>query len=179
VAAEVALQTALAMAEQTGDVILQARCLAYLVVAGRRHCRDADVASYAHRAEKVARAAAMFEYAGASQAGLAWVAWRRGDLAEGERLGQEALNAWRQHTLPYPFYWQVGWPLMGIALARDDLGEAIRHAQRLRDPEQQFLPATLAEPLTGALAAWDAGRSDEARHLLHHALATAQQMHFS
>jgi DNA-binding SARP family transcriptional activator len=173
------LNAALAVAKQTGDITLQTRCLAYLVAAARRQGHDADVTIYARRCLALAKTANMFDYIGAAQAGLAWVAWRRDDLAEAARLAQAAQAAWREHATPYPLYWQALWPLLGIALAQEHLVEAISYARQLLQPEQQALPTGLEEPLAAALAAWDASRPDQTRDFLHHALFTAEQMHFS
>jgi hypothetical protein len=81
--------------------------------------------------------------------------------------------------MPYPFYWQALWPLIGVALAQDRPADAISYARQLCDPSQQLLPSAIEEPLVAALAAWDAGQADEARQLLHRALDLAQQMNSS
>jgi DNA-binding SARP family transcriptional activator len=177
--AEVALHEALTVAEQCGDITLQTRCLAYLLAAARRQGDDADVTSYARRCLALAKTANMFDYIGAAQAGLAWIAWRRDDLAEAVRLAQAAQAAWREHAAPYSLYWQALWPLMGIALAQEHLAEAVSYARQLLQPKQQALPTRLEKPLEAALAAWDSVRPDAARQLLHHALTTAQQMNFT
>ncbi len=177
--AEVELRVALDLAERTGDVALQARCLAYLAVACRRQGRDADVEVYARRGLASAEAAGILEYVGACRAGLAWLAWRRSDLADAERLAQAALEAWRAYAAPYPLYWQALWPLIGVALAQGRLADAIVHARQLCDPGQQALPPSLEEPLVAALTAWDSGHADEARHLLCRALDLAQQTNLS
>jgi len=177
--AEAELRAALDLAEQIGDVALQARCLAYLVAACRRQGREADVELHARRGLVVAEAARMLEYVGACRAGLAWVAWRRRDLVEAGRLAEAALEAWAAHTAPYPFCWQALWPLIGAALANGRLIEAAGHARRLCDSEQQLLPPDLAEPLAAALSAWDAGRAAEAGDLLRRALDRAQQENYS
>jgi tetratricopeptide (TPR) repeat protein len=108
--AEVELLAALAVAEQTGDLTMQTRCLAYLTIAARRQGDAAGVESYARRCLDLARTARMFDYIGAGQAGLAWVAWQRSmaaaapadDLAEAERRGQLALEAWQRHPRSIP-----------------------------------------------------------------------------
>ena len=177
--AEAELRMALDMAEQVGDVSLQARCLAYLAIVHRRQGHDAEVEKYARHELAVAESAGMLDYLGAGRANLAWLVARRGDLVEAERLGQAALEAWRMFAMPYPFYWQALWPLIGVALTQDRPADAILYAQKLCDPSQQILPWNIEEPLAAALAAWDAGQPDEARPLLHRALDLAQQMNFS
>ena len=66
------------MAEQIGDISLQARCLAYLAVVHRRQGHDAEVEAYARRELAVAESAGMLDYLGAGQANLAWLAARQG-----------------------------------------------------------------------------------------------------
>lgn len=177
--AEAALQVALDMTEQIGDVSLQARCLAYLTVVHRRQGHDASAEAYARRGLAVAESAGMLDYVGAGRANLAWLAERQGDLSEAQRLGQAALEAWRLFAMPYPLHWQALWPLIGVALAQDRPADAISCARQLRDPSQQALPPAIEQPLVAALAAWDAEQPDEARQLLHCALDLAQQMNFS
>jgi hypothetical protein len=129
----------------------------------------------------------MFDYIGASQAGLAWVAWRRSDaagsptesLTEAERCGQLALEAWQKHPAVYPLYWQALWPLLAVALAQARLADAILHAQKLCAPEQQVLPASLAVLLAAALAAWEDSQFGEAQDHLRRAVALAVQTNFS
>lgn len=181
--AEAELRTALAMSEQIGDISQQARCLAYLVVAHRRQGHIAEVEAYARRGLAAAEAAKMLDYRGAALAALAWVTWQRSSAAppagptEAERLAQAALTVWQGHAFPYPFHWQALWPLIGVALARERLADAIPHARQLLDPAQQALPSALERPLAAALATWDAGQPAAARDLLQHALDLAQQMH--
>jgi DNA-binding SARP family transcriptional activator len=177
--AEAELRTALDTAEQIGDVSLQARCLAYLAVVHRRQGHDAEVVTYARRELAVAESAGMLDYLGAGQANLAWLAAKQGYLIEAERLGQAALETWRQYGLPYPFYWQALWPLIGVTLAQNRPADAVSYARQLCDPNQQLLPATLEDLLVTALAAWDAGRRNEASPLLSRALDLARQMNFS
>lgn len=185
--AEEALLAALAMAEQTGDLTMQTRCLAYLTIAARRQGHEAGVESYARRCLDLARAARMFDYIGVGQAGLAWVAWQRSlaaaspadQVAEAERRGHLAIEAWQQHPAIYPLRWQALWPLIGVALVQDRLPDAIPHARTLCAPEQQLLPAALADPLIAALAAWDGGRAEDAHQNLQNAVDSAQMTKFS
>lgn len=180
--AEAALLAALAMAEQTGDLTMQTRCLAYLTAAARRQGDEAGVEGYARRCLDLARSANMFDYIGVGQAGLAWVAWQRSlaadapadQVAEVKRRGHLALEAWQQHPAIYPLRWQALWPLLGVALTQGRVADAIPHARTLCAPEQQVLPSALADPLAAALAAWDAGRAEEARQNLQNAVESAQ-----
>jgi hypothetical protein len=167
------------MAELVGDVSLQARCLAYLTMTYRRQGRPTETDTCARRGLAVAEAAGMLDYIGANRASLAWVAWQRGDLTEAEQHAQAAIEVWRRFAMPYPFYWQALWPLIGVALAQNRPADAIFHAQKLCDPSQQILPSDIEKPLAIALAAWETGWPDDAPDLLRRALDLAQQMNFS
>jgi tetratricopeptide (TPR) repeat protein len=175
--AQAALAAALVLAEQTGDITLQARCLAYLAVAHRRQGDAAALADVARRGLAVAESAGMFDYIGACQANLAWLAWRQGDFVEAERLGQAALEAWRRHPAPYPLHWLALWPLLGVSLAQSRLADAIPHARQMLDPAQQALPRAVEQLLLAALAAWDAGQPTAAHDLLLRAVDLAQTLH--
>ena len=177
--AEGVLRDVLAMAEESGDVSLQVRCLAYLMVVHRRQGRVAEAEAAARRCLAIADAVGMLTYVGASRAGLAWAAWQRNDLAETERRARQALAAWQKYGGLYPLHWQALWPLIGVALAQGRIADAIPHARTLCAPDQQALPVALVEPLAAALAAWDAGRPDEAREKLQNAVDLAQQMKYS
>ena len=179
VEAEDNLQGALTLAEQIGDITLQVRCLTYLAAVRRRQGRDAEVEAYAARGLAVAEAAGMLEYLGACRGNLAWLAWRRGDPAQAEQLGQAALDAWQQYARPYPFRWHALWPLIGVSLAQDRLADAIAHARSLLNPAQQALPPDIEAPLVAAVAAWAAGQIEAADDLLRQALDLTVQMNFS
>lgn len=175
--AQVALSAALALARQTGDITLQARCLTYLAISQRRQGHDAAVADVARRGLTVAESAGMLDYVGAGRGSLAWLARRQHNPVEAERFALAALEAWRQLPMPYPLCWQALWPLIGVTLAQDRLADAMPHVQLLCDPSQQKLPASIEEPLIACLAAWDAGQPAVAGDILMHALDLAQQMH--
>jgi len=176
--AEANVREALAAAELMGHVTLQARCLAYLLIVARRRGLDGEVATLAQRCLAVAEPARIVNYIGAAQAGMSWVAWRAGANADAGRLARAALASWRQYEGVYPLQWQALWPLLGLALEQEQVGEAIGHAAALLQPDQQLLPPSLAEPLAEGLAAWAAGRAAAAGGYLAQALATARQMNY-
>ena len=169
---------ALAAAELTGDVTLQARCLAYLLIVARRHGLGSEMVGLAHRCLAVAGPARMLNYTGAAEAGLAWVAWRAGATAEAGRLARAALVSWQRFEQVYPLQWQALWPLLGLALERDEVGEAIDHAGALLRPEQQVLPDAVAGSLAAGLAAWEGGQAAAAGGYLAQALAAARRMNY-
>jgi tetratricopeptide (TPR) repeat protein len=173
------LTAALEVAESIGDVTLQARCLAYLIVAFRRQGCSGDVEAWARRCLDVSERAGLPNYIGASRAALAWVAWRRGALEEAEQFGRSALDAWHTMNMPYPFSWQALWPLIGVALVQDRLADAISLTRRLYASDQQALPPILEEPLIAALTVWNTGQAAQAYDALRSALELAEQNNFS
>ncbi|MFL5801098.1 MAG: ATP-binding protein, partial [Roseiflexaceae bacterium] len=175
-AAEEQMQAALSLAEQTGDITLQSRCLTYLTISYRTRGQVEAVRRSIARSLAVATAGQMIEYLGTANANLAWVAWRAGDLAVTQEHGRAALELWRQASLAYPFQWVALWPLIGVALAQDQLSEAISYARALLTPVQQRLPDALMVVVEEAVQAWDRGQPETAHARLRRAIAVAQEM---
>jgi DNA-binding SARP family transcriptional activator len=161
--AEPELQTALATAERTGDVLLEARCLTYLCLLNRHRQQTETVRGLTERALRVCQAAGLAEYLGAALGNLAWLAWRAGNLTEAQARGREALEQWRQIQMPYAFKWLALWPLLGVALAQGQAAEAVEHARALLDVTQQALPEAIAAGLEAAVRSADAGDMEAAR----------------
>ncbi len=175
------LQSALRLAEETGDITLQARCLTYQTIAYRRCGRMEETAQVAARALIVATTAHMPEYVGTAQANQAWLAWLSGDTGATEAHGRAALVAWRQLAPGHastPFQWLALWPLIAVALHEKQLSLAVEYARALLDPSQQRLSDTLTASLEQAVQAWDEGTPESAHGLLDQSLALAQQMHY-
>ncbi|MGD8968912.1 MAG: hypothetical protein PVI07_15510, partial [Anaerolineae bacterium] len=166
--AEDALQSALSLAERTGDIVLQARCLSFLTILGRRRGQVEDVRRAIPPSLAAARAAAVSQCVGTAQANLAWVAWREGALSEAEANGQAALETWKQFP-NFMFQWTALWPLTGVALARREVGKAMDYVRILLDPLQQRPPEEMATALERALDAWDQDRADAAQRYLQQA----------
>jgi len=123
---------AVTMVERVGDLVLQSRCLTYRAVAYRRladvgHCR-----TEAEKTLELATKLGMVEYIAMAKANLAWVAWRQEDHAEAEKLATEALDLWHRMDDPYGFDWMELWPLIAIALHRQDSSAAIGFAHGLQ-----------------------------------------------
>ena len=175
------IQTALGMAEQTGDITLQARCLAYLTVAYRQCGRLAETAQYATNALAVATAAHMPEYIGMAWANQSWLAWRSGDLQVAEEYGQTALTTWQQLPADHaslPFQWIALWPLIAVALHGEQIAAAIGHARALLDPARQRVPDALEALLVQAIHRWEQGDAQAAGRLLEDALTLAHDMNY-
>ena len=174
-------QTALRLAEETGDISLQARCLSYLTIAYRQSEHLEETEQYGKRGLEVATLANMPEYIAMAKANQAWVAWRVDDQVLSQELGGLALHFWQQVPAGHasaPFQWLALFPLIALALQQDKVLWAVDNARILLDPILQRLPDLLITTLERAIQAWDRNEAESARTLLHQSIALAQQMHY-
>jgi tetratricopeptide (TPR) repeat protein len=144
--AEEHLQEALALAERTGHLVHRTWSLTQLCILYRRRSQTEATHEYALRCLQVAKSAQQLENAAVARGNLAWIAWREGNLAEAEEQGQAALELWQKSPFVYAFHWTARFPLLAVALDREEIPEALDHARALLDPQQQKLP----EPLEAA-----------------------------
>lgn len=172
--AEEQLHLALTLAEQIGDIELRARCLAFLPFVPRYRGQVEEVRRAVSRAWMVHER----RYDEVIIGHRAWVQWRDGNLVEAERDGLAALEVWgRQHHI-YAFQWSALWPLIGVALAKDQLPEAMNYVRMLLHPAQQYPPEPVLSMLERCLQTWDAGEQDAARSLLQQAAPLAREMNY-
>jgi hypothetical protein len=156
-AAEEQLTEALALAERSGDVSVQVRCVTYLSVLCRERGQLEATRALTRRSLDLATAAGMPEYVATARANEAWLAWRDGNLDAVERCGRAALELWPPVHASSSFRWTALWPLIGAALSRDEAGDAIGFVRGLLEPSQQQMANDLEEPVEAALRAWDEG----------------------
>jgi tetratricopeptide (TPR) repeat protein len=181
--AEKQMLTALALAERTGDIVHQSRCLTYLTILHRKRGQLEKARQYVSRSLAAAKAAQMHEYIGTAHANLAWVGWREGNLGQAEANGRTALELWQQLPASHSscsFQWTALWPLMGVALvsghSAEAVSEASEFARALLEPMQQRLPDVLTAALEKAVEAWGKGASETARTFLDQAFESAQAL---
>jgi len=177
--AEEQIQESLKLAERTGDVVLQSRCLTYLTVLYRKRGEVEKVRQNIPRCETVASTGQMIEYLGTAKANRAWVAWREGNLSEAETNGQAALEAWQQLPAGHAsaaMHWAALWPLIGVSVAKNQISKAIDYARALLEPSRQRLPEALTAIVEKAIHTWEGGDSNETRTNLNQALELAQKM---
>jgi len=173
------MQESLKLAERTGDVVLQSRCLTYLTVLYRKRGEVEKVRQYIPRCEKVASTGQMIEYLATAKANIAWIAWREGNVLETEGNGRAALEIWQQLPAGHAsaaFHWTALWPLIGVSVARDHIPEAIDYARALLEPTRQRLPEALTVILEKAINTWEGGDAKETCTNLNQALELAQKM---
>ncbi len=172
--AEVELQRGLELAEQVGDAGAQVIALTYLTICCRLRNRTDPARTYAARSLDTAAKARQDLYVAMAQGNLAWLAWRDGDLAAAEELGQAAWAYLR--ALAAPLWWVVLWPLIAMALARAQLSEAADLARQMLHPLQQRLPEALTTLLEAAIRAAENDEPEAGRTQFQRAVALAQQM---
>lgn len=173
-AAETDLKASLHSAERHGDLTIQSRCLTYLTVISRKRGRVEDAKRSALRALEVATAVRMPEYIGMAKANIAWVAWRENNVSDAETNARAAMELLQKVPQGQIFAWTFAWPLMGVALSRDDLPVAIECARSMLGPLQQPLPLELTAAIREAMKAWEEGQPRVARGLLHDAFPLAE-----
>jgi tetratricopeptide (TPR) repeat protein len=175
------LQESLQLAEGTGDVSLQSRCLSYLSIAHRQCRQMEETRQYAERALAVAQVAHMPEYIATAKANQAWLAWRGNDPVLTQALAGAALEAWRELPAGHanaPFQWLAYFPLVAAALQQDKLSLAVEAARALLDPVLQRMPETLTGNLEQAVRAWDGNEPGRAGDLLRQSILLAGQMRY-
>ncbi|HEX4714610.1 MAG TPA: BTAD domain-containing putative transcriptional regulator [Ktedonobacteraceae bacterium] len=171
--AEQEMQAAIALAEQTGNTRLLARCLTFLPCVFRQRGQVEQVRSVVARALTVPEA----RYTALIKGHQAWIAWREGKLTEAEAFGRASVEEGEHQQMGVnPFQWVGLWPLIGGALAQEQPADAIRYARMLLAPTQQPPPGEIAAPVVAALAAWDGERQEEARALLQQLVPLAKEM---
>ncbi|HZG66528.1 MAG TPA: hypothetical protein VEZ12_07275, partial [Herpetosiphonaceae bacterium] len=99
---EAQLQTALALAERSGDIAHQARCWTYLTLIARKRGQVDAARQAGARSLELATAGQMLEYIAMAQANEGWLAWRLGDRQAAQEQAEAALELWRQISLVYP-----------------------------------------------------------------------------
>ena len=174
--AEREVQATLTLAERTGDVQNRIYALTWLTFVRRMRGQVDAARDYAARTLEAATTAWMPEQIAAAQANQAWVAWRDGNQAEAEDLGQSALRLWQRSQWAYAFQWTALWPLLVVALEKEQVPEALHHARALLDPQQQRMPADLEDALESACQLGDAGQPERVRVQLERTVELAQEL---
>jgi eukaryotic-like serine/threonine-protein kinase len=171
-AAKKELESGLQLAVRIGDVAEQTKCLTYLTMTHRKLNHPDETERYASRALAVAREAQNSAYTGSALAQLAWVDWRRGNLAKAENQARATLELWPQN---YPWRLWALWPLFGISLGRQHIEQAVDWAKGMLDPEQCRLPGDLSTALDEALEAFERSEVETTRARFQQASELAER----
>jgi tetratricopeptide (TPR) repeat protein len=176
--AEEQLRIALGLAERTGDAIRKSRCLAYLMIVARMRGHVAETRNYIPQVLSTAWAGRMVVYESAAKASLAWLAWREEDLNEVRLQGRESLELMKGAMAASPFRWTAAWPVIGAALAEENIAEAIEQGRAMLDPTQMRQPEAIESVLAAATSAWERNEVEVARSQLQRSLELAQEMSY-
>jgi ATP/maltotriose-dependent transcriptional regulator MalT len=166
------------MAERTGDLVLQARCVTYRSVAYRQLGDVTRCRTEAERTLVLAEELKMVEYAAMAKASLAWVEWREKNEVAAEKLASEALELWHGMEDPYSMDWMALWPLIAIAFARKYIARAIEFATGLLEENQHPPPEKLSAVVRKACEEWQNGAQEQAASALAEAIKIAQELHY-
>lgn len=167
----------LGLAERTRDLWSRLIHLTYLTLLYRRRGQVEEVREYAERSLAAATAAQSAMYVGMAKANLAWLAWRSGNPSEAQEYGRAALELW-----PAAGHFLEGlalWPLMGVALGREQIAEAVEYGRALLAPTQQALPDPIHAQVEAALEAEEQRQPQRARAHLCQAMAWAREMGYA
>ena len=176
--AETELQGALGAARRAGDKSLE---LANLVFLGWAYLRQHDVAGVetaTHEASELLRTRT-FPSAAMVKALQSWVAWKKGQYTDTERLATEALEKWRPNMVRYPFCSICVWPLIAVRLADGRHEEAFDAARELFWPAQMRFPAELEKAVISAISLWDEGSLEKGVSRLAQSLGLAEKLRFA
>jgi eukaryotic-like serine/threonine-protein kinase len=177
--AEAGMDDALSIAQRSGDLEVQTRCMTYLALIHRRRRLTGAAENVATRSLKLAKAERIDEYAGAALGNLAWCALQRGDRTAAEANSREAIRCWEPPALEplalvYPFQWLARLPLCWVELASGHLEGAVAQARAVLDPRQQRLPGRLSALLAAAVRYFSDGHEARACRTLALALRAAR-----
>jgi len=170
--AEEEMRAAMNIAEQIGSTRLLSRCLMFLPLIFRRRGQVEEIRGV------ISRALAMPEARNIPliKGHRAWIAWRDGKLEEAEAYGRASIEEKQPQQSVNSFQWVGIWPLIGVALDKEKIADAMDYVRVLLDTTQQPPPEQLRTLLEAALQAWDAGEQEQAHRLLQHIVPLAEEM---
>jgi tetratricopeptide (TPR) repeat protein len=178
VEAEHHMKSALKLAQEIGDILLEIRCLIHLTTGYLRQGDIDSVESHLPRAMEMAKKANILEYVAMGDGLNAWYAWRKRDFSESQRLGRHSLALAKELPFGWPNKWFVCFPLIDVALMHNNEEKAVEYARILLDPDQMRLPDELVSVLQQAVDAWKKHQPDTTRSNLKHALRLAQEYNY-
>ena len=170
------LEESLKEAERKGSAPTRSWALTYLMAAGRKRGDVDRVRQAVGPVIEQARKASLPEYEAMAIANRAWVAWRSGDEETAARDAQAALQMWEGLPIRYIYDWMALWPLVAMALASGQAGQAPGHARGMLPPPRQLLQKPVRTLVEDAVQAWDEGRAAESEELLRRAVDAASEL---
>lgn len=172
------LTSSLREAEKMGLTTDRSRSITYLMATERRAGDVTAAERLIPGVLSAAEAAELPEYAAMAYATACWVAWRAGDLDRAAAEGERALKLWHEIPNSYPCDWMAIWPLIGVALEREEIPRAVELARGLLPLSQNPLPTTLDELVRQAIAREEVGDSKATAQILEKALEGARELKY-
>jgi DNA-binding winged helix-turn-helix (wHTH) protein len=170
---------ALSTAEPAGAYTAMMIALAGLSIIARL---QGDLEGVAERAPAVEAAArrlgGWYEFGALGTADLAWLAWRKGDLAGARELARAAREVW-DRVPAFQLFWEAVWPELAACLELGEDAVAIECARKLMEPGQQLPRGEVARLVAGALEAADSGDEARAAELLRQAVAAGREFGYT
>jgi adenylate cyclase len=175
------LESSLAEAERSGNLLLRAACLYLLALTAlRRH--DAAAVRYLAPLAVAANERLLHPaWVAGAKASLAWLAWQDKRPQDVVTLADEAaelLKMPKSNGSHAHWKWAYLWPLIAVRLDEGKIAEAVEAGLEMLDPYQQQLPDELETLLESAATAWAGEQPDVAAAKLGRALELAHDLHF-
>lgn len=152
--AEEQILLALSLAKECSNLYSQTLCNTYLTILYRQRRDLPHTEEYIRQSISTATDRNMINYLATARGNQAWFAFYQGKFDQVEDFGQQALKLWSQVPFVYPFQWTALWPLIAVAVEKNDYERAVHYAGGLLAPDQQCLPGNLAEVLQAAIDSW-------------------------
>ncbi|MBI4926285.1 MAG: hypothetical protein HY835_00865, partial [Anaerolineae bacterium] len=176
--ARACLSHALAATEQVGARIWQIRSLAYLSIADRMLGNLGQIQEEIQQMIELCSILNEHTYQGIGLSNLGWLAWRKGDMEQANRLCSQANEVWNEYG-GNAFHWLSNWVLLAIAVERRDFERAATVSMAFINPRptDQYPVQPAADCLRQAFSTWQAGDMENTLVFYNHALEQARAAH--
>jgi tetratricopeptide (TPR) repeat protein len=175
--AEDCLQTARALAERIGEIVLLGVTLLGLSLTALRRGDAGVVRSLAPQALTAGGPGPGYTADGA-HACLAWLAWQDQRADDVIALSLRIPDPRDEAGSVYPHGWVYLFPLIAARLTKGDVGAAVAASRRLLHSSQQLLPDELTALAEAATTAWDRDQARQSAASLEAALGVARELHY-
>jgi len=172
------LTRTLDLSRRVGDSLHRLRSLVYLGVVRRREAKPLEVAELNDEARELMRQLGTDEYRSVLLAQDAWLAWRRGAVAEARHAAAASVQFCRSHTPRYPFQWPCLWVKLALDVESGHVQEAADSAEAMLAPTLAGQGEDVEAQLRRIVAARANGRESELRVELERGIALARTANY-
>jgi tetratricopeptide (TPR) repeat protein len=170
------LATAIREGERMNSSHLISRATTYLMASARRAGDLEEARRLIPRVFTAAETAGHPEYSAMAYSTECWTEWHAGHFDKAVESGHRALKIWREIPNRYPCDWMAIWPLVAIALDRNDVPGAIELSRGLLPKSQSPLPPELDTLVRKSIASEETGETAAAGAILAQALGVARRL---